>query len=45
MTPVMERFYLNLKILHELLKIECVLWKWDVGVCLDRECAEFVTAG
>ena len=24
---------------------ENVLWKWDVGVYLDRECVEFVFAG
>ena len=26
-------------------KIENLLWKWDVGVCLDRECMEFVMVG
>ena len=25
------------------LKIENVLWKWGVGVCLDCQCMEFVT--
>ena len=26
------------------LKIEYVLWKWDEGQYLDRDCVEFVTA-
>ena len=42
MIPGMERFS---KDLHEMLKTEYVLWKWVVGVSLDRECVEFVIAG
>ena len=40
-TPVIVRFYLDLP---RAAKIEYVLWKWGVGVCLHCECVEFVTA-
>ena len=39
----MERFSLELQ--RAAKKEEYVLWRRGVGVCLDRECMEFVTAG
>ena len=41
-TPVMERFYLDLP---QAAKNRLCTLKWDVGVRLDHECVEFVTAG
>ena len=41
-TPVVERFYLDLP---QAAKNRVCTLKWDVGVRLDHECVEFVTAG
>ena len=38
----MKTYFLNLR---KLLKIEYILWKWDVGVYLDCKTMEFVIAG
>ena len=43
MASGMERF--SLKLQRAAKKEEYVLWRRGVGVCLDRECMEFVTAG